>query len=51
VVIVDVVDADKVDDSKCAMASPQALLGSLKCVADVDKIADLERELQHTEAK
>jgi hypothetical protein len=47
----DVVDADRVDDDKCTMASPQALLGSLKCVADVDKIVDLERELPHTEAK
>jgi hypothetical protein len=51
VVNVDVVDADKVDDGKCAMASPRALLGSLKYVVDVDKIADLERELPHTEAK
>jgi hypothetical protein len=47
----DVVDADKVDDSKCAMASPRGLLGSPKCVADIDEIADLERELPHTEAK
>jgi hypothetical protein len=50
VVDVDVVNADRVDGDKCAMASPRALLGSLKCVADVDEIANLERELPHTEA-
>jgi hypothetical protein len=46
-----VVDADRVDDGRCAMASPRALLGSARCVADVDEIADLERELPHTEAR
>jgi hypothetical protein len=51
VVDADVVDADKVDDGKCAIASPRALLRSPKCVADVDEIANLERELPHTEAK
>jgi hypothetical protein len=45
------VDADRVDDGNCPMANPRALLGSPKCVADVDEIADLERELPHTEAK
>jgi hypothetical protein len=51
VVDVDVVDTDRVDDGRCAMASPRALLGSPKCVADIDEIADLERELPHTEAR
>jgi hypothetical protein len=32
------------------MASPRALLGSPKCVADVDEIADLECKLPHTKA-
>jgi hypothetical protein len=32
-------------------AEPRALLGSPKCVADVDEIADLEHELPHTEAR
>jgi hypothetical protein len=51
VVDVNVVDADRVDDGKCAMASPRTLLGSPKYVADVDKIADLECELPHTEVR
>jgi hypothetical protein len=47
----DVVDADRVGDGKCAMASLGALLGSLKCTADVDEIADIERELPHTQSQ
>jgi hypothetical protein len=51
VVDVNVVDADRVDDGKCTMASPRTLLGSPKYVANVDEIADLERELPYTEAR
>jgi hypothetical protein len=50
-VVVDGADAGRVDDGRCAMASPRALLASPKCVADVDEIVDLERELPHTEAR
>jgi hypothetical protein len=50
-VVVDVADVDRVDDGRCAMASPRASLGSPKCVVDVDEIAGLERKLPHTEVR